>query len=293
MTPHRVSLFARAGRDPAALIGLGVLAAMAIAATAGPAMLPEPDAIDLYARLEPPTLGHLLGTDELGRDVLARLLAGGRISLMVAGATALLAATIGTAVGLTAGYFGGRADAVLMRVTDGVMALPLLPLLVVLAAVDPAKLGLPGDSDASEAVAVGRIVVIIALVGWTTVARLVRGATLSLRARDHVRAAIAMGAGPWRIMVRHILPEVASPMVVAATLSVGNIILLESALSFLGLGVQPPLASWGNMLTGAMDEVWTAPLLALWPGLGIFLAVLAFNLLGEGLQTALDPRRAG
>ncbi len=293
MTPHRVSLFARAGRDPAALIGLGVLAAMAIAATAGPAMLPEPDAIDLYARLEPPTLGHLLGTDELCRDVLARLLAGGRISLMVAGATALLAATIGTAVGLTAGYFGGRADAVLMRVTDGVMALPLLPLLVVLAAVDPAKLGLPGDSDASEAVAVGRIVVIIALVGWTTVARLVRGATLSLRARDHVRAAIAMGAGPWRIMVRHILPEVASPMVVAATLSVGNIILLESALSFLGLGVQPPLASWGNMLTGAMDEVWTAPLLALWPGLGIFLAVLAFNLLGEGLQTALDPRRAG
>jgi len=286
-------LAARLAGDRAALAGAALLALLALAALLAPALAPDPAAIDLFARTRPPGLGHPLGTDELGRDVLARLLAGGRVSLAVAAVTAALAAVIGTAVGLVAGYVGGRADAVLMRLTDAVMALPLLPLLIVLAAVDPAKLGLSPQAQDSEAFVIGRMAAIIACVGWTTVARLVRASTLAAKARDYVRAAEAMGASPARIMVRHVLPNVSSPLVVATTLSVGNIILVESALSFLGLGVRPPLASWGNMLTGAMDVVWSTPLLALWPGLAIFLTVLAFNLLGEGLQTALDPRAEG
>jgi len=268
-----------------------LLAILAAAIVVGPLLAPDPEAIDLMTRLAPPSAAHLLGTDELGRDLLARLLAGGRVSLTVAAVTASLAAVIGTGIGLVAGYVGGRADALLMRLTDGVMALPLLPLLIVLAAIDPAKLGLPERIQGSEAFAIGRIVAIIAVVGWTTVARLVRAATLSIKARDFVRAAEAVGVPPARIMLRHILPNVASPVVVATTLSVGNIILVESALSFLGLGLRPPAASWGNMLTGAMEAVWIAPSLALWPGLAIFLTVLVFNLLGDGLQSAIDPRR--
>ncbi len=275
---------------PATLAAALLLAALAVLALAAPWIAPSPEALDLMARMAPPSAAHPLGTDELGRDILARLLHGGRVSLAVAGTTALLAALIGTAVGLWAGYHGGRADAILMRLTDGVMALPLLPLLIVLAAVDPAKLGLEPQAANSEAFAIGRIVAIIALVGWTTVARLVRAQTLSVKARDYVRAAVAVGATPGRIMLRHILPNVASPVVVATTLSVGNIILIESALSFLGLGIRPPLASWGNMLTGAMTAIHSAPQLALWPGLAIFLTVLAFNLLGDGLQNHFNPR---
>jgi peptide/nickel transport system permease protein len=270
--------------------GLALLALMALASLLAPWIAPDPEAMDLMARFDSPSLGHWLGTDELGRDVAARLLAGGRVSLAVALAAAILATAIGTMVGLVAGFQGGLADAALMRLTDGVMALPLLPLLIVLAAIDPAKLGFDGTS---EAFAIARLVVIIAAIGWTTVARLVRAATLSVRSRDFVRAAQSLGAGPIRIMIRHILPNVASPMVVAATLSVGNIILIESALSFLGLGIRPPLASWGNMLTGAMDVVWSHPLLALWPGMAILVTVLAFNLAGDGLQGRLDPRRLG
>ena len=270
--------------------GAAILIVLLLAAGLAPLILPAPDALDLATRFAAPSPDHLLGTDELGRDLAARLLHGGRISLTVALATAGLAALIGTAIGMVAGYHGGLADALLMRLTDGVMALPLLPLLIVLAAADPAKLGVPVAAMDSEGFAIGRLVVIIACVGWTTVARLVRAATLSVRARDYVRAAVAMGASPGRIMLRHILPNIASPVVVATTLSVGNIILIESALSFLGLGIRPPLASWGNMLTGAMDVVWSTPALAVWPGAAIFLTVTAFNLLGDGLQRMLDPR---
>jgi peptide/nickel transport system permease protein len=276
------------GESVAALV---VLVGLAVLALLAPWLLPDPEALDLLARFAPPSPEHPLGTDELGRDLLARLAHGGRVSLAVAAATAVLAALIGTGVGLLAGYLGGAIDAALMRLTDGVMALPLLPLLIVLAAIDPGKLGLSPEVMGSEAFAVGRLVVIIGLVGWTTVARLVRASALSVRTRDYVRAAEALGAGPGRIMVRHVLPNVASPIVVAATLSVGNIILVESALSFLGLGIRPPLASWGNMLTGAMDVVWSAPALAVWPGAAILLTVLAFNLLGDGLQSLLEPGR--
>lgn len=278
-------------RDLPALIGAMMLALLLAAAMAAPFVAADPEAMNLAAIHAPPSLSHPLGTDELGRDVASRLLHGGRVSLAVALATALLAAFLGTAIGLLAGYHGGRLDALLMRLTDGVMALPLLPLLIVLAALDPAKLGIGAEAQSTEAFTIGRMVVIIALVGWTGAARLVRAQTMTVKARDYVRAATALGATPTRIMLRHILPNVASPMVVAATLSVGNIILVESALSFLGLGVQPPMASWGNMLTGAMNVIWSAPLQALWPGLAIFVTVLAFNLAGDGLQRKLDPRK--
>jgi peptide/nickel transport system permease protein len=280
----------RLRRDRAALFGMVVLVLLSFGALSAPWLAADPEALDLSAIYAPPSATHWLGADELGRDVLARLLNGGRVSLAVAAATALLAALLGTGLGLLAGYHGGKLDATLMRITDGVMALPLLPLLIVLAAIDPAKLGIPPDVLGSEGFAIGRIVLIIGLVGWTTVARLVRAQTLSIKARDYARAATAIGAGPGRIMRHHILPNVASPIVVATTLSIGNIILIESALSFLGLGIRPPLASWGNMLTGAMNVVWSAPEQALWPGLAIFVTVLAFNLVGDGLQRAMDPR---
>jgi len=250
----------------------------------------DPNAVDLLGRFAAASLGHPLGTDELGRDLLLRLLQGGRVSLFVGLVGAVVAAILGTAIGLVAGYAGGRTDALLMRLTDGVIALPLLPLLIVLAAVDLTKLGLPAELARAEAASLYRILAIVALVGWTTVARLVRGATLSVRERDFVRAAHALGAGPIRVMAVHILPNVVSPIIVATTLSVGHVILLESTLSFLGLGIQPPLPSWGNMLTNAQELIWQAPMLAVWPGLLIFVTVIAFNFVGDGLQDALDPK---
>ncbi|MYK57469.1 MAG: ABC transporter permease [Rhodospirillaceae bacterium] len=246
--------------------------------------------VDLSAILQGPSLAHPLGTDELGRDLLVRLLYGGRISLLVGLVAAVFSAIIGAAIGIVAGYFGGRRDDLLMLFSYGVIALPILPLLIVLAAVDLTKLGLPASVANSGDISLYRIIVITALFGWTGVARLVRGATLSLKEREFVRAAIAMGASPWRVMRVHILPNAISPIVVATTLSVGGIILFESVLSFLGLGIQPPIPSWGNMLTGAQEQLSSAPLLMIWPGLMIFITVIAFNFLGDGLQDALDPR---
>ena len=278
--------------EPATMLALLIVAGLAALVCAGPVLLGwlglDGNSVDLLARLEPPSSAHPLGTDDLGRDVLARLIQGGRVSLAVGLAGALLAAAIGTGIGLVAGYLGGIVDALLMRLTDLVISLPLLPLLIVLAAVDLGKLGLPAQGELAGVV---RIVVLMALFGWTTTARLVRASVLSLRTREFVRAAQAMGAGPGRILVRHILPNAAGPLIVATTLSIGNVILVESVLSFLGLGVQPPVASWGNMLTGAQELLFEAPRLALWPGALIFLSVLAFNLLGDGLQSYLDPRR--
>jgi len=250
----------------------------------------DPATTDLLQRLEAPSLQHWLGTDELGRDLFQRLLDGGRVSLMVGFAGALLSAVLGAVIGVVSGYVGGRFDGVMMRITDGVIALPLLPLLIVLAAIDPKKVGIPVEIAQSETFSLYRIVVIVALTGWTTVARLVRAETLSLKQRDFARAARALGARPARIMFRHILPNAAGSLVVATTMSIGTLILLESTLSFLGLGTQPPAASWGNMLTGAQELLQDAPMQAVWPGLMIFLTVIAFNFLGDGLQDALDPR---
>ncbi len=273
------------------LVVLGVLVSVSLAAPLVEwALGLDANKVNLLGRFLAPSASHWLGTDELGRDLLLRLLYGGRVSLLVGIAAALCAALIGTLLGLLAGYHGGWLDAFVMRFADGIIALPLLPLLIVLAAVDLNKLGLPETLAGSENISLYRIVLLIALVGWTTVARLVRGATLSMRTREFVRAAEGLGAGHLRIMLVHILPNVVSPIIVATTLSVGNIILLESVLSFLGLGIQPPTASWGNMLTGAQELIWSAPALAVWPGLLIFVTVIAFNFLGDGLQDALDPK---
>jgi peptide/nickel transport system permease protein len=268
------------------LLGLLVLAAPVYAALLGL----DSTAVDLLGRFQPPSGAHPLGTDELGRDLLLRLLEGGQVSLAIGLIVASAAALIGTTIGLLAGYVGGRTDAILMRLADGIIALPLLPLLIVLAAIDLTKLGVSEAAAHSPAANFWRIAILSSLVGWTTVARLVRGASLSLREREFVRAAEALGASGLRIMLVHILPNVLSPIVVATTLSVGNIILLESVLSFLGLGIQPPIASWGAMLTNAQELIWTAPALAIWPGLLIFITVIACNFLGDGLQDALDPR---
>ncbi|MBV8494694.1 MAG: ABC transporter permease [Alphaproteobacteria bacterium] len=270
---------------------MAVIAAASFAAPlfTGPLGL-DANAVDLLARLSAPSLSHPLGTDELGRDVLLRLLAGGRVSLVIGIAAAIAAAVLGTLVGLVAGYLGGWADRVLMRGTDAVIALPLLPLLIVLAALDLTKLGVPMRLIQSDEISLIRIVALAVLVGWTTAARLVRGTTLVTRNRDFVRAARSLGAGVPHILWLHILPNVLGPLIVATTLSVGDVILFESVLSFLGLGVQPPLSSWGSMLSNAQELITTAPLLAIYPGLMIFLTVAACNLLGDALQRRLDRR---
>ncbi|MBI2585285.1 MAG: ABC transporter permease [Rhodospirillales bacterium] len=292
-SPWRL-LWRRFLRHRMAVAGAGVLAMFALAALSAPLVEAQLGgagmSVDLLSRFQPPSAAHPLGTDELGRDILVRLLYGGRVSLFVGLTAAVAAACFGTVVGLLAGYHGGRFDAFLMRFTDGVIALPLLPLLIVLAAIDLNKLGVPAGVVASEHVSLYRIVAIVALVGWTTVARLVRGTALSLRERPFVRAAEAQGATAFRIMSVHILPNLASPIIVATTLSVGHVILLESVLSFLGLGIQPPIASWGNLLTNAQDFILDRPLLGFYPGFLIFVTVIAFNFLGDGLQDALDPR---
>lgn len=277
-----------------ALAALLVLAAMAAAVAAAPlvasALGTTAESVSLFDRFAAPSAAHPLGTDDLGRDVLLRLLEGGRASLLVGILAALGSGAIGTMVGLAAGFFGGRLDALLMRLTDGLLALPLLPLLIVLAAVDPAKLPLPDALVLSDFAGLGRIVVIVSLLGWTTVARLVRAEALRLREETFVLAARAQGAGALRIMAVHILPNLASSIIVATTLAAGNVILLEAVLSFLGLGIQPPTPSWGNLLTNAQELVWSAPMLAVWPGLLILVTVVALNIVGDGLREALDPR---
>jgi peptide/nickel transport system permease protein len=269
--------------------------ALALACLAAPWILAalgvDPTETDLLARFAPPSAAHPLGTDDLGRDLLARLLSGGRVSIVVGLTAAFIAATIGSLLGLVAGYSGGRFDAMLMRLTDGVIALPLLAVLIVLAAVDLRKIGIPDHVAGSPEAGLARIVVITAAFGWTTVARLVRAATLSLKAQDFVRAAIALGAPPWRVMLVHILPNTLSPILVATALAVGEVIKFESVLSFLGLGIQPPTPSWGNMLTNAQELIWTAPHLALWPGLLILATVALCNFLADAIADRLRPRR--
>ena len=293
LSPRRLVL-KRLLRHSLARVSLVFLALLLLLSLAAPLIAQlrgiDPSATDLFRRFEPPSAGYWLGTDDLGRDLFQRLLDGGRVSLLVGIAGALLSAILGAVVGVFAGYLGGRLDAILMRLTDGEIALPLLPLLIVLAAIDPRKIGVPAEIAQSETFSLYRIVVIVGLTGWTTVARLVRAETLSLKARDFTRAARALGARPLRIMFRHILPNTTGSLVVATTMSIGTLVLFESTLSFLGLGIQPPAASWGNMLTGAQELLQQAPMLAVWPGLLIFLTVIAFNFVGDGLQDALDPR---
>jgi peptide/nickel transport system permease protein len=279
-------------RNRLAVLSLFILILLVLTALTGPHLLAllhlDGFETDLFNLKGPPGPGHPLGTDELGRDVLARLILGSQASLSVGLITALTAAILGSIIGICAGYFGGWLDSLLMRLTDGVIALPLLPLLIVLSALDFDKIGLGAFADGSGLM---RLVMIISLVAWPTVARLVRAETLSLKQREFVVAARAQGATPFFIMRRHIFPNVQASIVIATTLSIGNIILLESVLSFLGLGIRPPTPSWGTMLTNAQDYIWDSPNLALWPGLAIFITVIAFNFLGDGLQDALDPKQ--
>jgi peptide/nickel transport system permease protein len=288
------ALFERFRTQRSAVIAVAFLLVLALLALCAPLVSrllgADMTAVDLYHRFDGPSLAHPLGTDELGRDVLVRLLYGARVSLAVGVIGALAASVVGTLIGLAAGLSGGRGDAILMRVTDGVIALPLLPLLIVLAAADPTKIGLSESFARAGEGGLLRISVIVALVGWTTVARLVRGAALTLREREYVLAAIALGASRWRVAFVHILPNAAGPIIAATALAVGNVILIESVLSFLGLGIQPPAASWGNMLTNAQEMMLSAPGLALYPGLLILGTVVACNVAGDGIEAALDPR---
>lgn len=276
------------------VVSAGLLALLLMFALSAPILewILKTDAtkVDLFSRFSPFSLEHPLGTDDLGRDLLVRLAYGGRVSLLVGFTAAIFAAAIGTFIGLVAGYYGGLLDSLLMRTTDSFIALPLLPLLIVLAAIDLEKLGFSAQMINDSNIDLYKIIVIISLVGWTGVARLVRGSVLALREQPYVLAARAMGVPAKRIIFTHILPALTSPITVATTLSVGNIILFESILSFLGFGINPPMPSWGNMLTNAQELIWEAPTLAFFPGFLIFITVLAFNFVGDGLQDALAPR---
>ena len=266
-------------RHRLALASAVVLVLLFAIAVFGPMISPYKfDGIEYTGALAP-SAQHWLGTDELGRDELTRLMVGGRISLMVGVVVALLSAGIGTAVGMMAGYYGGRVDNILMRFTDMVLALPLLPLLMV-AGLIFADLGWNS---------LYVIPVMLGLLEWMAVARLVRGAFLALREKEFVEAAHAMGASDWRIITRHLLPNSIAPIVVNTTLVVGAAIIIESVLSFLGFGIQPPTPSWGNMLTDAKSTMVTFPWLMWGPGIAIVLTVLSVNFLGDGLRDALDP----
>ena len=250
----------------------------------------DPYETDLLSQYGPPSAAHPLGTDDAGRDELVRLMLGGQISLLVGVLATAVGTVIGLGVGVVSGYFGKRLDAVLMRFTDGVISLPLLPLLIVLGALDLTKLGFSAEFAHSGAAGFWRVVVIVAVVDWTGIARLTRASALALRERDYVRSARASGGRAGYIMAAHILHNVATPLIVAVTLTVGRVILFESVLSFLGFGIVPPTPSWGNMLNNAQELVTTAPALAIYPGLLIFVTVIAVNFLGDGLQHAFDPR---
>ena len=266
-------------------LGVALLGLLALGALGAPLAAEwlghDPFAPDLFNRFGEASADHPLGTDELGRDLLLRLLHGARVSLAVGVATALVAALLGTAIGLLAAWRGGVVDAVLMRLADGMLALPALPVLVVLAAVDTGRLGLPRGEPAADIL---RVVVILSLFGWVGVARLTRATALAVLARDYVRAARALGAGEARVLLRHVAPNVAGPVTVATALTVAGAILAESTLSFLGLGIAPPAASWGNMLSNAQDLVFSAPAAAVWPGLAILLAVAGCTLVADGLR---------
>ncbi|HLJ59596.1 MAG TPA: ABC transporter permease [bacterium] len=248
----------------------------AVAAT-GPAISPySPNAVDIANTNAPPSPAHWLGTDESGRDVLARVIAGARTSMTVGLIAMVLAIAIGALVGSLAGYLGGWVDTVLMRFTDGMLAIPYFFLVLIVVAVFGSRFW--------------NIVGSIGLISWMVVARIVRGEVLRYRGLDFVLAAQGLGATSARILGRHIIPQTVPSLIVAATFGVANAILLESALSYLGLGIQPPQASWGNMLSNAQAYVWENPLLPIYPGLLIVCTVLAYNFLGDALRDALDPR---
>lgn len=233
---------------------------------------------------------HLIGTDELGRDVFIRLVYGTRISMGVGILVAVASALIGLLIGSMAGFYGGFVDSLLMRVTDALLSLPLLPFQIMIAAIDLGKLPAIRGMINPEYESIIKMVFILCLFSWMPVARLIRGSILSIREREFVLAAKTLGATDSTIIVRHMFPNVIAPMLVSITLGVGESILFESALSFLGLGIMPPTPSWGNMLNNAQELIYQAPYLAIIPGVLILITTVSFNYLGDGLQDAIDPK---
>jgi len=275
-----MSTSSRLFADTRTRIGIAVVLIMVVMAVFAPLVAGhDPNAIDLINLLEPPSRAHWLGTDVEGRDVWARLVYGARVSLGVGIVSQSIAATLGVTLGLLAGYFGGWIDELVMRLADVTLAFPTLLLLIAMAAALQPSMGV--------------VFVTIGVVGWAGMARLVRGQVLVVRGLEYVQAARSLGIKSPRIMLRHVLPNVAGPVIIAATLGIAGAIMAEAALSFLGLGVQPPTASWGSMIADArdLDQLRSAPWTSIAPGLAIGAAVLGFNLLGDALRDALDVRR--
>ncbi len=274
------ALARRFQRERGAMAGLIVLAAVVVTAAAAPFLAPyDPNAqLDIVAlKDQAPSLAHPFGTDPLSRDVLSRVLVGGRVSLAAAVLAVAIATTIGAAYGAISGYAGGKVDSIMMRVVDACLAIPRVLLLI-------AVLALWGR------VALGPLILVLGLTGWFGVSRLVRAEVMALTTRDWVAAARALGAGPARTLFRHIIPNVISPVIVSATLSVANIITLEAGLSFLGLGVQPPQASWGSIMQDGAGEVRALWWLSVFPGLAILVTVMAVNAVGDGLRAVVVAR---
>ena len=267
----------RLRRHSLALTGLLILIALAIGAAIGPVVCRQsPTVQHLTERLQPPSARHWMGTDDLGRDVFARMLVGARVSLAVGFIAVAVAVSIGTVLGLCAGFFGGWWDILIMRAVDVMLSIPtIFLLLAVLAFLNPS---------------IYNVMAVIGWTAWPSLARLVRGECLSIREREYILAARIAGIPSARILGVHLLPNVAAPILVSATLGVGGAILTESALSFLGLGVQPPMASWGTILAVGRDYLHIAWWLSVFPTLAILITVMAFNFLGEGLRDVLDPR---
>lgn len=262
------------------LIGTSILITLIIVSFIGPLFIKQDiSSVDLYNISSPPSGEHLLGTDDLGRDVLARLLYGGRVSLLVGLFATMLQVMIGTILGVLAGYFGGVIDAIIMRIVDIVMCFPFFIVAIALAAI-------VGPS-------VVNLIIIIAILSWTDIARIVRAEVLSIKERDFIMASKAIGFNNLDIILKHIIPNVLSSILVATTLSMATAILMEASLSFLGMGVKPPMPSWGNMLTAAQNMRTLSSEWWLWipPGFMIIISVLAINFLGEGLRIQLDPKR--
>jgi len=260
-----------------AYVGLFFFLTLLLLVIVGPFLFPYTlDQVSLGERMQGPSASHWFGTDELGRDTWVRIMYGGRVSLMVGLTVGISTVIIGGLVGIIAGYVGGGVDNILMRIVDVIYTIPRIVLLLVLS-----KVAGPGLFN---------IIIILVALEWTSAARLARGAVLSYREQEFVLAAQCLGASRWRIMLRHLLPNSLAPLIVAATLDAGAAIRAETTLSFLGLGIQPPTPSWGNLLTNASTNIFIAPLQVFLPGLFIFFALISFNLLGDALRDAMDPR---
>jgi peptide/nickel transport system permease protein len=274
---QRSQSWQRFRRNPLAMFGVVVLAILSLSAIFAPWLAPyDPNAVDPYNALQPPNVENWLGTDDLGRDFFSRLLFAGRVSLLVGLCSALIAVAVGALLGALAGYYGRLIDTLISRMIDVMLSLPILPLALVL--------------GAFTEVTPFRLTVILAAVSWMGVARLVRGEFLKLRTAQFTEAARSVGASNIRIIFLHLLPNAISPILVAATLLVAYAILIESALSFLGFGLQPPTASWGNMLFNAQRYLRNAAWLAIFSGVLITLTVASVNFVGDGLREAIDPR---